>query len=104
MELSQQVLDGLILSGDSAHIPDKSFSILVTRAFDGLLDERHKNLVSSKFSAFYNFVPVSYLHQDISYRLFMVRVSIFHIITFLTFGNIRNSHLRSEILLFSVKT
>lgn len=47
MELSQSVLDGLALAGDSAHIPDKSFQILVTRAFDGLLDERHKNLISS---------------------------------------------------------
>ena len=48
MELSQSVLDGLTLAGDSAHVPDKSFSVLVTRALDGLLDERHRHLVASK--------------------------------------------------------
>ena len=53
MELSQAVLDGLALAGDSAHLPDKSFQVLVTRAFDGLLDERHKNLVSSTNIVFY---------------------------------------------------
>lgn len=52
MELSQAVLDGLTLAGDSAHIPDKSFQVLVTRALDGLLDERHRNLVSSKNFSF----------------------------------------------------
>lgn len=46
MELSQAVLDGLSLAGDAAHIPDKSFSVLVTRALDGLLDERHRHLVA----------------------------------------------------------
>lgn len=46
MELSQSVLDGLTVAGENAHIPDKSFQVLVTRAFDGLLDERHRNLVS----------------------------------------------------------
>ncbi|WAQ94187.1 COMD3-like protein [Mya arenaria] len=46
MELSQSTLDGLILAGDNAHVSDKSLSVLVTRAFDGLLDDRHKNLIS----------------------------------------------------------
>ncbi|KAH3719624.1 COMM domain-containing protein 3-like [Dreissena polymorpha] len=46
MELSQLVLDGLILAGDAAHVNDKGFSVLVTRAFDGLIDDRHKNLIA----------------------------------------------------------
>ena len=48
MELSQAVLDGLALAGDAAHVPDKSYSVLITRALDGLLDERHRHLVASK--------------------------------------------------------
>jgi len=46
MELSQNVLEGLSLAGDNAHVPDKSFPVLVTRAFDGLIDEKHRHLVS----------------------------------------------------------
>ena len=50
MELSQTVLDGLALAGDAAHVPDKSYSVLITRALDGLLDERHRHLVASMSS------------------------------------------------------
>ncbi|KAL4222375.1 COMM domain containing 3 [Mactra antiquata] len=46
MELSQSILDGLTLAGETSHIPDKCFSVLVTRAFDGILDERHKQLIA----------------------------------------------------------
>ena len=48
MELSQSVLEGLALAGDAAHVPDKNFSVLVTRALDGLLDERHRHMIASK--------------------------------------------------------
>ncbi|XP_060556305.1 COMM domain-containing protein 3-like [Ruditapes philippinarum] len=46
MELSQSVLDGLAVAGESSQIPDKSYKVLVTRAFDGVLDERHRNLIA----------------------------------------------------------
>lgn len=46
MELSQSVLDGLAVAGESSQIPDKSYKVLVMRAFDGVLDERHRNLIA----------------------------------------------------------
>ena len=48
MELSQSVLDGLSVAGENSQIPDKSYKVLVMRAFDGVLDERHRNLIASK--------------------------------------------------------
>ena len=50
MELSQAVLDGLALAGDAAHVPDKCFPVIVTRALDGLLDEKHRHMIASKIA------------------------------------------------------
>ncbi|XP_064614454.1 COMM domain-containing protein 3-like [Liolophura sinensis] len=43
MELSSNVLENLSVAGDSAHIPDKQFSRLVTKACEGVLENEHRN-------------------------------------------------------------
>ncbi|BFY97436.1 hypothetical protein BsWGS_00476 [Bradybaena similaris] len=45
MEFGPQVLENITLAGDAAHIPDKSFTKLVTCACQGVLNEDHRNIV-----------------------------------------------------------
>lgn len=49
MELGPRVLENISLAGDSAHIPDKSFSKLVSCACEGVLVEDSRNIVEGKF-------------------------------------------------------
>ncbi|XP_070565350.1 COMM domain-containing protein 3-like [Ptychodera flava] len=45
MELSNELQEGLQICGDSAHIPDKAFTILLNRVYDSLLKKTNQSSV-----------------------------------------------------------
>ena len=47
MELANSVLENLILAGDAVRIPDKCFNFLVTKACQGVLDAKYRDLPES---------------------------------------------------------
>ncbi|XP_033762749.1 COMM domain-containing protein 3-like [Pecten maximus] len=46
MELSQSVIDGLSVVGDSAHVPNKCYQKLLDAAFNGVVDSEQRNRIS----------------------------------------------------------
>lgn len=43
MELASSTLEDLTLAGDSIHVPDAVFSVLVEKVFDGIRDDNERN-------------------------------------------------------------
>lgn len=44
MDLSSPTLEDLALAGDSVHVPDDVFSVLVKKLFDGINDGNERNI------------------------------------------------------------
>ena len=49
MELSPECLEGLQLAGDSAHVPDDSFTTIVDKTCQTLLNQQAKNCILGEY-------------------------------------------------------